>query len=107
MNRTIERTAMVLAIAFIIALLVSTLSRLNISSRFFSAPMLSFLIVAIITVIVRLGCGWWLYKTTTPRQQYPWLWCLLGVVVGLMAVATYYIIQIYKYVSVPAESPDT
>jgi len=98
---------MLLTIVFAIALLGSTLSRLNIRSGFISVPMIGFLIVSIITVIVRLGCGWWLYKTTSPKKQYPWLWCLLGVVVGLMAVATYYIIQIYKYVSVPVKRTET
>jgi drug/metabolite transporter (DMT)-like permease len=107
MNRPIEKIAMALAIAFIIALLVSTLSRLNFSSGMVSGYMICYWIVAIIAVIVRIGCGWWLYLKTKPKQQYPWLWCLLGVVFGLVAIATYYIVEIYKKVSIQEERKET
>ena len=104
MNRIVEKTAMALAIAFVIALLVSTLSKLDFSYGMATGYRISYWIVAIVAVIVRIGCGWWLYQKTKPKQQYPWLWCLLGVVFGLIAIATYYLIEIYKKVSIPEKN---
>jgi len=90
---------MVLAGVFLVALIASTFYRVGLTS----VLPVSCGIVAAIVVIVQIGCGWWLYQKTKPKQQYPWLWCLLGFVFGLTAVATYYIIEIYKKVSIQEE----
>jgi len=100
MKIPIEKTARVLAITFIIALLVSTMARLRFSASIGSISTISYWVIAMVAVVVRIGCGRWLYKTTKPKRQHPWLWCLLGAVFGLMAVATYFVIEIYKIVSV-------
>lgn len=104
MKKPVEKAAMALAIAFIIALVVSAVSQLKFSSGITSIYTMSYAVIAIVAVIVRIGCGWWLYHKTKPKEQHQWLWCLLGAVFGLMAVATYYIVEIYKKVSTPEEN---
>lgn len=95
MKKQIELIAMVLALAFLIALLASTIFR----TGFPSAISISYTTMAAVGVILRIGCAWWLYQKTKSKQQYPWLWCLLGLVFGLVSIAVYYLIEIYKKVS--------
>ena len=99
MENKIEKVAMVLAVVFLVALIVSTFYRVG--PRPIS--LISCGTISAIVVIVQIGCGGWLYQKTKPKQQYPCLWCLLGFVFGLMAIVTYYIIEIYKKVSIQEE----
>jgi len=98
-NKT-EVVAMILTGVFLLALIVSSIQRVGITGL--SCPSLFSVVygsIAIIAAVIRVGCGWWLYTKSKVDKPYPWLWCLLGVVVGLIAVATYYIIEIYRKVS--------
>jgi drug/metabolite transporter (DMT)-like permease len=106
MNSKIDKTAMALAVAFIIALVISTLSRFDAFTGIPSGYMIAYWTMGLVTIIVRIGCGWWLYQKAKPKQQYPWLWCLLGAVFGLVTVATYYIVEVHKKLSVPDENSE-
>jgi hypothetical protein len=99
--KLLERIAMVLVIAFIVAMLISAISRFDLSFGRKSLYQIAYWVIGIIGLLLRGGCGWWLYRTTKPKQQYPWLWCLLGVVFGLMAIATYYLMEIYRKICTP------
>jgi hypothetical protein len=94
MKIQVEKTAMAAAVALLVALVVSYLSR-------FGNPAgisIGFAIMTVIGLILRIGCAWWLNQKNR-RQQFPWLWCLLGLAFGLMAVALYYLVEIHRKVS--------
>ena len=98
-KKHVEIVAKLLAVAFLVALLASTLSRVG----YPSAVSVSYAVMAFVAVGLRVACGWWLYQKTKRKQQYPWLWCLLGCVFGLMAIAVYFLIEIYRKVSLLEE----
>ncbi len=94
MKIRVEKTAMVVAAALLVGLVVSHLS------RFGNPPGISvgFAIMTVVGLILRIGCAWWLHQKNR-QQQFPWLWCLLGLAFGLMAVALYYLVEIHRKVS--------
>jgi hypothetical protein len=45
-----------------------------------------------VAAVVKFGIAAWLFFRT--RERFPWLWALLGLVFGLLAVVTYYLVEL-------------
>lgn len=54
------------------------------------------LLQPIVIGILQIGIAVWLWYRTRSYDKVRWLWGLLGLVFGLMAVATFYVVEIYR-----------
>ncbi len=47
-------------------------------------------------VSLRVAVTWWLFTTARRDKASPWVWSLLGLVFGLIAVVLFYCVKIYE-----------
>ena len=98
MNNKIEIVSIILAVVLVLAMIGSAVYRLG-SSAFVA-------IVVIIQLIINIAIAFWIFsKAKLGQNSYPWLWCLLGLAFGLVAVAVYFLIEIHKKVSLLTDKP--
>ena len=95
MNSKVEIGAKILTIAFLVLSIV--VLGLNIQSA--SDSWFVSIAIAVILLILRIAIAIWLYIRADRETKYPWVWCLLGLTFGLVAVGVYFLIDIYKKVS--------
>ena len=95
MNNKIETGAKILTIAFLILSITALgLSIPNTPGRFLVS-----IATASILLILRIAIAIWLYGRAERETKYPWVWCLLGLTFGLVAVGVYFLIDVHKKVS--------
>jgi len=95
MNNKVEIGAKILTIAF----LFLSIAALVFSAQRASDIWLFSISIPVIMFIIRIAIALWLYIRANRETKYPWMWCLLGLVFGLVAVGVYFLIDIYKKVS--------
>ena len=91
---------MVLAVAFLMAMVVSAISRFlptDARSLKMLSPGLAVTTIAYFTMIpialfVQLGIAIWLFQRNS--NTHPWLWFLLGIVLGVLALIVNLLIEI-------------
>ncbi len=99
-TETIQKICMALAIAFIVAMVYSSLSRFfprTPSAIKFLSPGLAvttfaYSTLGLITLSVQVGIAIWLFRRN--HENHRWLWFLLGVVLGVMALIVNLLIEI-------------
>jgi len=95
MNNKVEIGAKILTIAFLVLSIVAfVVSAQNASGSWFVS-----IGIAGIMLVLRIAIALWLYIRANRETKYPWMWCLLGLVFGLVAVGVYFLIDIYQKVS--------
>ncbi|OGV64514.1 MAG: hypothetical protein A2283_20810 [Lentisphaerae bacterium RIFOXYA12_FULL_48_11] len=62
------------------------------------------LLQPIIVVFLQIAVATWLFIKAKRDNKNKWLWALLGLGFGLLAVATYYVIEIHKKISLIEEN---
>jgi len=106
---------MLLAIALVISMLASALFRFlpsefqgnviksgsQIEGMWLYARLC--LLQPVIVVLVQIAVATWLFIKSKRDNKNRWLWSLLGLCFGLLAVATYYVIEIHKRISLIEE----
>ena len=95
MNKKIETVAKVLTIVF----LVLSITALVMTVEITSGKSLVSIAIAFIVLLIRIAIGYWMYTRAEQESKYPWVWCLLGLTVGLIAVGVYFLIDIHEKVS--------
>ena len=95
MNSKVELSAKILTIVFLILSIVA----LGLGVQSMDGIRFVSLAIAVIMLILRIAIALWLYVRASRETKYPWVWCLLGLVFGLVAVGVYFLIDIYKKVS--------
>ena len=95
MNNKVEIGAKILTIAFLVLSIVAL--GLNVQST--SGSGFISIAIAVIILVLRIAIALWLYIRANRETKYPWVWCLLGLTFGLVAVGVYFLIDIYKKVS--------
>jgi hypothetical protein len=95
MNNKVEIGAKILTVAFLVLSIVA----LVLSAQRASGSWLVSIGMASIMLVLRIAIALWLYIRANKETKYPWMWCLLGLVFGLVAVGVYFLIDIYKKVS--------
>ena len=95
MNSKVEIGAKILTIAFLLLSIVALVLSAQRASGSWSVS----LAIAAIMLILRIAIALWLYIRADRETKYPWVWCLLGLTFGLVAVGVYFLIDIYKKVS--------
>ena len=100
----IEKVAIILIILMIVSLIFSTFSNLFVV-RIYSRDYLTYInlqtkivsgIFFIFGMLVRIGVAIWLFFLARRHQAQPWIWCLFGLVFGLIAAVLFYLIRIYE-----------
>jgi uncharacterized membrane protein YhaH (DUF805 family) len=95
MDNKVEIGAKILTIAFLVLSIVAfVVSAQNASGNWFVS-----IGIAAIMLVLRIAIALWLYIRANRETKYPWMWCLLGLVFGLVAVGVYFLIDIYRKVS--------
>ena len=63
------------------------------------------LVRSVLSIIVHLAVGIWLFVQARQAKGTPWIWLLFGLVYGLLAVVLFFLLKIYesRNSSVPAE----
>ena len=95
MNSKVETGAKILTIAFLILSIIALVISVQNASGSWSVS----LAIAAIMLILRIAIALWLYMRADRETECPWIWCLLGLTFGLVAVGVYFLIDIYKKVS--------
>ena len=49
----------------------------------------------IITSLVNIGCGVWLFIESGRNELNKWIWSIFGLLFGLIGIAIYYLVAIY------------
>ena len=88
MNNKIEAVARALVVLFLLASIALIVTQVSDRRAVFAVP-------GIIVLVIRFAISYWLYGRAKPESKYPWVWCLLGLTVGLIAVGVYFIIDIH------------
>ena len=99
-STTIQKVCITLSIAFIAAMLVSALSRffprdphsIRQLSPGLAVTTVAYFTMLPITIGVQLGIAIWLFRRN--RVSHPWLWLLLGVVLGVLALIVNLLLEI-------------
>lgn len=99
-NEKLSTIGAVLVMVFLAAMLVSTIARwfpipgdtYN-SIRPIHFGIFATYTMGVIAVAVRVGISIWLYRKSEKRLR--WLWVLLALVFGILALIAYYLIEIY------------
>jgi hypothetical protein len=107
-TKLINTAVILLAIAFLASMLVSALWRfipheainaaLNVNFPIWLAHLyvpLTVFVHPITHLIIRITVAIWLFKASRKTWQYPSFWCLMGLVLGPLALAIYYLIEIH------------
>jgi uncharacterized membrane protein YhaH (DUF805 family) len=95
MSSKVEIGAKILTIVF----LVLSIALLGLNMQSASGSWFVSIGIAGIILVLRIAIALWLYIRANRETKYPWMWCLLGLVFGLVAVGVYFLIDIYKKVS--------
>lgn len=96
MNNLVETVARVFVVIVIAAMVVVSFHATFLPSMFRIATGT----LALVQLTLHGAIGYWLFqKSHESGRRYPGVWCLLGLVFGLMAVALYYLVDIHKKVS--------
>ncbi len=53
-------------------------------------------ITSIITSLVNVGCGVWLFVESGRNKLTKWIWSIFGLLFGLFGIAIYYLVAIYN-----------
>ena len=50
----------------------------------------------LVLLVIRISISIWLLRSARKRTKYPLFWCLMGLALGALGLAVYYLIQIHK-----------
>ena len=102
--KSIEKVAIILIILAVVTIFFSTFSNFFII-HIFSSHYITYInmqtrilsgIFLIFGMLVRIGVAIWLFSLAKRHQAQPWIWCLFGLVFGLIAAILFYLIRIYE-----------
>ena len=51
---------------------------------------------SLISIMVNLAIGIWLFIQARQSNNVPWIWLLFGLIYGLIAAVLFYILRIYE-----------
>ena len=100
----IEKVAIILIILTIATIIFSTFSSIFVA-RIYGPDFLTYMnlqtrivsgIIFFFGVLVHIGVAIWLVFLARRHQAQPWIWCLFGLVFGLIAAILFYLIRIYE-----------
>jgi RsiW-degrading membrane proteinase PrsW (M82 family) len=59
----------------------------------------TYMVYSVFQYIIYIGASIWLYKEAKTNNNKPWLWALLGLFGGLIAVVLWYLKKIHSLLS--------
>lgn len=64
---------------------------------------------SLLSILVNLAVGIWLFMQARQSQSTPWIWLLFGMVYGLIAAVLFFLLRIYEsksWKNATAQAPD-